>query len=399
MSANIQTANWHIKHCDVCSSSEAEIVGTRTYDVPVRGRRYRMEFEDAVCRKCGFVYERRIPDEDFLFRYYHDSFSREGLPTDAALHYDLKQRLTTLTNVLPQGAAIVEIGANTGEFAQALKDEGYRVTALDPVASNSQVVNSGFISSSGAVSEHSEGDKFDGIVSYFVLEHVTQAVDWMTGLLDQFAKPGSKVVMEVPDFYQYPHESLNHEHLLHFSETHLKWLYQRLGIEPLSISSQEKSRYFGISASGVYTGKTSAGVDLREGQQLFTKSVTCYEAAIKQKRELEQGYRELAERIAGLGNRIDGVVVWAANEIASGIGLALQEVGISARIVDNSSQKHGQYHSGFDHPICEPKTYFSDEYQYAHVLCSPAWNSELRKQVEAAGVSPSLVFLGAESES
>ncbi|HLT76134.1 MAG TPA: hypothetical protein VKZ87_02000, partial [Ferrovibrio sp.] len=77
------------------------------------------------------------------------------------------------------------------------------------------------------------------------------------------------------------------------------------------------------------------------------------------------------------------VCFWAANEHASRIASHLAEKELRPVVVDNARSKIGTFHLGFSTPVARPIPEQLRSRHIIFVLCSPSWNSEIRKQISA----------------
>ena len=70
----LKQAVWSEKKCDICSSSDFEHLGNRSYILPTKKYRFEMKMSYALCQGCSFILAKEIPDEDFLNLYYLVNF-------------------------------------------------------------------------------------------------------------------------------------------------------------------------------------------------------------------------------------------------------------------------------------------------------------------------------------
>lgn len=377
----VRRTRWDPKACDICGAANgARTLGRRTYLCPARRSRYEMAHTDKLCGRCGFVFSGRVPQDAFLNKYYADSFTLTSKHATIAPAFDSDGRIRQLKKYLSSGASVLEIGANTGEFCRSLKKSGFRAEGVDPVAGASaeRGVRRGFVRGKGRAR-----GAFDAVVSYYVLEHVTDARGWLRSALAKLKK-GGYLFIEVPDFENHPAESLDKEHLLHFTPHHLKRLLVSAGFRMVKVDRGQASQFFGFLAVAKWEGRPSARpAERAEGKRIKAGAATYYRG-LKELEAKERRCRKKAEKIHAqvrkAGKKAE-VIFWAANEYATGIGREFRQLSrLDPVIVDSSEKKIGCYHEGFQRPIAAPAFRKTGAHRF-FVLCSPAWNGAIREQI------------------
>ncbi len=377
----LKTSVWTKKKCDVCGSADSETLGVRAYVWPTVNFRFEMKMKDALCRVCGFVFEESVPEEKFLEDYYKDSFTLKSDTADIRPDYDAEKRMAVIRKYLKPGASILEIGANLGHFCEDLIAEGYRAEGCDVLPSDGGAVRREFVSSATRAET-----SFDAVASYYVLEHIADARGWLAaarGLLNE----GGRLILEVPNFRTHPSESLNHEHLLHFTPALLARCIHSCGFSILELNAHEASRNFGFS---VVAEKNGAPAELKISADGPADNKAAYAKAAKIMEERKLKSDLLSEHLAALvresGPRTQ-VYFWGANEFATSFGAAFSsKTGVKPRLVDNGAQKRGLPHDGFVFPVMGPAFDAADPAPKIFVLCSPNYNWQIASQVEGLGL-------------
>jgi SAM-dependent methyltransferase len=231
----ITPTTWITRACPVCGeSSNLQAVGERTYHVPTRTGNYLLHHKDAQCQCCGLVFTASVPDEEFLSIYYTNAHTQRSDITDIPPIYNTQTRLARLHQHITLGSEILEIGASGGQFLQALNQAGYNAVGLDPLLDSAGKPAAGLFSGKD-LNRFAETRKFDAVLSYYVLEHVSNPRQWLCDLR-KFLRPSGHVIIEVPNFEHYPAESLYKEHLQHFTRTHLVQRYIDLLVVRMRLS-------------------------------------------------------------------------------------------------------------------------------------------------------------------
>jgi SAM-dependent methyltransferase len=378
----LQTCEWTAKPCDVCGTAAHELLGERAYIWPTRNNRFKMHFRDVRCTNCGFVYAGNVPPTAFLTKYYGDAFSFAiaGEQAEVKPNYDAAKRLKTIEQFVPKGSKILEIGANKGEFCQLLCEHGYDAVGIDPIDKRDDAVVQGGFVTDGKLAE----EPVDAIVSYYVLEHIADARTWVRSAFDAL-RDGGVIIIEVPNFETHPLEALNHEHLLDFTPYHLCRLLSEANFAVRNVDTKNASRYFGFAVVATKDAAAKAPeLAIPDTRQIYAR------AAIEREK-LEQRNRRIAAEVQKMASvhADTNVIFWGANEISAHLADTLKQQwdNVAPWIVDNSPEKQGLAHEGFQRPIQLPSPQAFAESATVFLLCSPSHNNQIRAQIQAWNLS------------
>ena len=355
----------------------------RTTCESARHARFEMRMHDALCMKCGFVFEEKTPESGYLEAYYADAFSLESDTADLRPDYDAGRRIEFMKGHVDQGSRILEIGANRGDFCRDLESAGFEATGVDPLERRDQaVVEGGFIAS-----EQTATGVFDVVASYYVLEHVTDARAWLAAV-SRNLKTGGILITEVPNFERDPAASLNHEHFLHFTPYHLERLLQSCGYSVLGTDASPASRHFGfaMAARKVDVMAPASGAIMPDTAAIYARGMDEKRRRLSQENAVADDVARLVDAVGGADSA--HIYFWGANEIATSIAVLLSgKTPVVPFVLDNSSQKKGLRHEGFSSPVATPDGVRFGAGNHIFVLCSPSWNAQIREQVEALAVT------------
>jgi 2-polyprenyl-3-methyl-5-hydroxy-6-metoxy-1,4-benzoquinol methylase len=394
----VRTSGWQNKPCDVCGESQhIEVLGERLYSVPTRNGRFEMNMSDALCRSCGFVFASKVPTESFLNDYYASAFIRDAetglIPPD----YDLQFRLDIVCKWIAPNSKILEVGASSGEFCQALAAMGYDARGLDPLQQAfDQSVDHAYLSlgSNNLVATQ----PVDAVVSYFVLEHVPHAREWLAAI-QKMMRPKSILVIEIPNFEAFPEISLSHEHLLHFTPFHIAGLLRSMSFQIREQFADAASRYFGQCVVAEFdaqrAGAAPVAMDVGRRAEILARARDSYRRAEMAKLARDRRFTLLARYVRSIVASQPGpveLICWAANELASELGFKLSEAGLTARAVDSARSKQHTMLDGFLSPVAAPEFNCCGDRQSVFLLCSPNWNSEIAQQIQTFGLSNPIVI-------
>jgi len=366
--------------CDICGSNVVRLLGEREYTVERKNSRYFFKHRDVCCQRCGFVYNQLRPSDCFLEGYYRDAFNSYDASIDISVDYSIEKRLVPIQQYVSPGGYVIEVGAASGQFSKLLSCQGYHIEGIDPLDNpNHGQVKKGFIKDN-----YTPEQKYDAVLSYYVLEHVNDANTWMANIA-ALVKDGGYVIIEVPEFNRYPGESLNEEHLLHFRREHLELLLKKYRFEVIR-HSYPPSRYFGFLVIGRYHHSNNCKLSLNgfNVESFKAEAESAYTDFIQYKTERDDFARYLSIQLYDeLEMDPDlTVVIWAANEYSTNIAQHIPGNKERVYIFDNSRTKTGKIHPGFLNRVVLPTHIGFNDKKILFVICSPNWNVEIRRQIE-----------------
>lgn len=180
-----------------------------------------------VCPHCHHVW--KDVDPHWVSDHYLKLTGRNELP-DKYVEKKLLERVEYLAPYLRTGMSVLEIGCAEGELGKKVKEK-YRLEyygfEISQDAIQAQTVLDGVFRLADQVSEER---KFDLIMSFHVLEHISDLsaviVDWKHWL-----KPDGIVILEVPNNAGHPwvEDDNNPEHIHQFGMSSIAALLQRHG--------------------------------------------------------------------------------------------------------------------------------------------------------------------------
>lgn len=378
----LKTAQWRAAACDLCGEPRLEILGERSHLVRGRTRDFHMAFKDAACPSCGFVCAAERPDEAFLMAYYRDAhIGHRG----GELHFDAKARTAVVARHVAEGGRVIEIGANDGAFTKLLCEAGFDAFGFDPVeADEAAGVAKGYVADGSGAPAPGEAD---AVAAYYVVEHVTDPRAWLAELVS-LVKPGGVVILEAPNYETHPEDSLNVEHLLHFTPESLSRLALLSGLEPIEAGAgtvaygqclvARKGR-----AEAAQTSFLHAATDTTESAAVLARARAAYEAA----RGAREARADAARRAANLalnsaGEDAAAVFLWGANEYAERAAPLLAQHFARVQVLDKSPSKVGGAFPGLTEPVAHPDA-VAGVAGAVFLVCSPNWNAQIAAEIKA----------------
>lgn len=151
------------------------------------------------------------------------------------------RKKVALLSKFNQKGKVLDIGAGTGDFLVAAKNEGWNITGIEPSTKAKEIAISKGVSFSDSL-ENLEDHTFDVITMWHVLEHVPD-LDFQMQQLKRLLKPNGTIIIAVPNFKSY---DANHyksfwaaydvpRHLWHFSKTAIEKLFANQNMKLIKV--------------------------------------------------------------------------------------------------------------------------------------------------------------------
>ncbi|WP_328841856.1 class I SAM-dependent methyltransferase [Nakamurella leprariae] len=196
------------------------------------------------CPVCGLRFTSPRPDAAARRQLYDDpryhgsggTLRRRGAPPSWLTRIWTDGRLAELRSAAPAPAAVLEIGAGSGEFAIAAAALGHRLTAVEPSQPVAARLRAAGIAVVADLADAPPGP-VDVVCCWDTLEHLSDPV---TVLRDVRARlgPGGVLLLTVPAADSVPARLLGgrwwglkpEQHLWHFTETTVRLVAARAGL-------------------------------------------------------------------------------------------------------------------------------------------------------------------------
>ncbi|TCK67828.1 methyltransferase family protein [Winogradskyella wandonensis] len=150
----------------------------------------------------------------------------------------LKNKLSLINSFQPEEKTLLDVGCGTGDFLKTAKEDGWRVSGIEPNPEAREIANSKTKSSVFDVPKLSEfnANSFDVITLWHVLEHLPNLEEHLE-IFKHLLKPNGHLVIAVPNYKSYDAEYYQSfwaaydvpRHLWHFSQNGIKQLFEGFG--------------------------------------------------------------------------------------------------------------------------------------------------------------------------
>jgi len=230
----------HYTSCPACGSTNMQF-SLRAIDHTVTGE----SFDIMQCNDCTARFTQDIPTEENIARYYESSKyishsdTRKGFVNQmyhCIRKITLNQKRKLVEKISPTSIKkLLDVGAGTGTFAQAMIAAGWDVQGLEPDEGARKIATASNIQLSAPSKLFSfEQKSFSVITLWHVLEHVHQLNEY----LDQFHKlliDSGILIIAVPNYTSHDakHYGSNWaaydvpRHLYHFSPRSMQQLLEK----------------------------------------------------------------------------------------------------------------------------------------------------------------------------
>lgn len=238
-----------IINCPVCNNSKFKKIFERDNNTTI-----------VKCKECSLHYMNPIYSDKELDKFYVESdyFNVYGENIDGLLKYNLNAtsnkdshyfyRLNLIRKFLSKGSKVLEIGSSFGDFTNFLQKNDYDAYGLEINHQARKISNDRFPSLfvyDKYLDKIDENAKFDLIVFYAVLEHITDPIAFIQSVKNRLNE-GGFVYISVPNINTYyflrnkwADISTSLEHVVFYNGETLTNLMNKFGFEKKIIATKK----------------------------------------------------------------------------------------------------------------------------------------------------------------
>lgn len=229
------------------------------------------------CNACTARFTQAIPQKNEIDKYYKSenyishSDTKKGFVNNL-YHYVRKRTLTSKRKLIEgyttiSSGNILDIGAGTGAFLNAMDSSGWKVTGLEPdetARENARALYGLALQQTEALF-NLPSQSFDAITMWHVLEHVHDLHEYMAQL-KKLLKSNGCLFIAVPNYTSYDAQMYKQfwaaydvpRHLYHFSPTAITQLVLKHGLQLKEIKPMWYDSFYVSMLSEKYkTGKNN----------------------------------------------------------------------------------------------------------------------------------------------
>lgn len=202
--------------CRLCCGTDRQVLATR-------GRGFE-SLVTAVCTSCGLVSHHPLPDAAEVAAFYA---SRYRVEYKGAIEPKRKHalrairgalaRMHRLAPLLPPRAAVLDVGASSGEFVYAMARAGFDATGIEPNFGYAEYAAATYgvrLQFGGFETAEATPDSLDLVTLNHVLEHLADPWDALRRI-HAWLKPDGLLFVEVPNLAGVRKQAANTFHRAH----------------------------------------------------------------------------------------------------------------------------------------------------------------------------------------
>lgn len=231
--------------CPICNKSDIDnLLHTKDYSLT------RESFDIIECANCSLKYTFPIPPADQIAPYYNfpDYISHTDTKTGwmNQLYHAVRKRTLDQKSSWVQSlftgykGKLLEIGAGTGAFANAMHEKNWEITALEPDASSRQKALENYnlhLLATDTLYQIEENTQ-DVICLWHVLEHVHDLKGYFK-TFTKILKPNGRLIIAVPNYTSFDAHYYKKywaaydvpRHLYHFSPASMRILLKQFDLQ------------------------------------------------------------------------------------------------------------------------------------------------------------------------
>lgn len=181
--------------CVLCASKENTLVQSGVRYDPVR--------EVRQCRRCRLFFLWPVQAAMELNTYYTDGYRREyeSPPRREQYRQDLDEariRVRRILHLVNSGTRLLEIGSGSGAFLDSIRPYVSQVVGIEPDVNYRQSICSELQIDVRSSLDQCDGQPFDVVTVFHVLEHITEPVVFLRSIHRVMADEGV-LLLEVPN--------------------------------------------------------------------------------------------------------------------------------------------------------------------------------------------------------
>lgn len=193
-----------LKNCPVCNNTSFNnYLNVEDYTVSKK------EFTIQQCNSCYFLFTNPRPYVEEIGAYYQsqDYISHHDEARDimskvytSVRNYTISQKIKLINQLYPKQGNLLDVGCGTGNFLQATKDAGWKISGTEPDPEARKIARKrvGETIHEAITAPELSHARYDIITMWHVLEHVhllNETIDWLS---DHLA-PNGKIIIAVPN--------------------------------------------------------------------------------------------------------------------------------------------------------------------------------------------------------
>ncbi|WP_187263435.1 class I SAM-dependent methyltransferase [Pontibacter beigongshangensis] len=222
-----------LEQCPVCGKQEF-----KNFLVVTDNAVSKESFVIVECENCTFKFTNPRPSEESIGKYYESEeyISHSDIKTgiiNRAYHVvrsiTTRQKVDLINRYASAKGSILDYGCGTGVFLTACKKDGWEIRGVEPNEKARELASKSTATIIAPALSEIEGEKYEVITFWHVLEHIHQLNETMNQILSLLQEDGT-LIIAVPnadshDAQQYKENWAAYDvprHLYHFTQKTMK---------------------------------------------------------------------------------------------------------------------------------------------------------------------------------
>ncbi len=250
--------------CLLCKTETAKTVSVRD--------RHGNALETCVCGGCGLVFNRPIPNDIELARFYSEDYRKQYKgsfrPRGRQIIRNFRrarEHLTRFSDMFENAQTVLDVGAGSGEFVFAMGQMGKDAKGIEPNKEYAAYCRSDLnvdVATLETLKAEFDEKSFDFINLSHVMEHLNDPVRYLT-LLSSWLKDDGVIYVEVPNIFSYTKlkskgNMFHYGHIFNFSPWTLRAAGGLVGLKECDRSAQRSA-----DSTGVFFEKAGSVADVQ----------------------------------------------------------------------------------------------------------------------------------------
>lgn len=281
------------------------------------------------------------------------------------------------------GRTVLEVGSGNGDFLKHLLDAGaQRVIGIDPIAKNPND-DERLITIQDVFNARYQAFDADALVCRHTLEHIRDVTGFLSNV-HGWARDTSRVVLfEVPDgervFKERAFWDVYYEHCNYFTETTLRFAFERSGFKVLRLERVYGGQYLLLEAVASFERSHTHPID--------DDALSLYDDFGE---DVRRSIARCDDRLRQLTADGTSLALWQAASKTVGFLGAIQSHDRIAAAVDVSADRQGKFLPGTGMRIHAPNE-LTKLAPHHIVLMNPVYLEEVRAHIQSLGLSSTRV--------